>query len=306
MHPSQERARAWGVAALALAVAAAMLFVPLPRAYAGGWRWHLLNFGHVPLFAGLTVALWRACGKVWYRPVVLALGLAGVAELVQPLVGRSGDLPDFLRGAAGVLVAGVGLRVAEGPATWGRWLGHGLIMVGLVAYPIYESGPTLWDAVEGYLDFPVLADLSDPGQLRRWESDQASLRCAADPLRSGAVAGRIEFRPGDRPYPSVTLTHVVRDFTAYRRLRWEFVVEGEPVTLVFSLRGAPNASGRTSHFQYSRTFTVGEHIADMDLFDAALLARPDELDRGEVAWSQLFVVKPARVQVVYLRKVWLE
>jgi hypothetical protein len=297
---------AWAVAGLALGASAVLLFVPLPRSFEGGWRSTLQNLGHVPLFALLTVALWPVCRRRWYPPALLALVLAALVEVVQPFVGRSGELEDFLLGAAGIGAAACALRALEGPRTRPRLALHGLAALALVAAPLLEAGPVLLDAAEGFLDFPTLADFEAPRRLGRWDCRQADLDRAERPDRTPPFAGRVVFLPGPADYPSVQLRHVRRDFTGYRRLCWSFTVIGEPLTLVFSLRGGPDATGRTSHYQFGRTLPPGDHVVAMDLQEAALLARPRALDVGDLWWSQLFVVRPAEARAIELWRVWLE
>jgi hypothetical protein len=306
MPPARARLTAWITAGLALAATALLLLLPLPRRLEGGCRGDLMNLGHVPLFAGLTFGLWAVCGRRWYPPALLSLALAGLAEVVQPSVGRTGDFADFLRGAAGCLAAASLLRAAEGRRSGPRLTLHALVALALVAIPVFEVGPTLVDAAEGFADFPTLADFDAPRRLRRWECHQAGLQLVRRADRSPPFALRIEFRPGPSPYPSATLQHISRDFTGYRHLCWSFTVEGEPLTLVFSLRGGPDEAGVTSHHQFGRTFPPGDHVARMELPDAALLARPGSLDLGDLWWSQLFVVRPAEPRVILLWRVWLE
>src|SRR4051812_41449700 len=104
-NPQQGRRRGSGAglaaAGLALGAAALLLLCPLPRDWEGGWRGQSFDLGHVPLFAALTAALWRGRGGAWYVPVLPALALAALPEVVQPYFGRSGSLADFLRGGAG-------------------------------------------------------------------------------------------------------------------------------------------------------------------------------------------------------------
>src|SRR5262245_48642774 len=99
MPPKRKRGIVWILPALILATATLLLLVPLPRQFDSGWRAQLLDFGHVPLFALLTLALWPVCSKRWYPPALITLALAALVEVVQTFVGRSGDVPDFLRGS---------------------------------------------------------------------------------------------------------------------------------------------------------------------------------------------------------------
>jgi hypothetical protein len=50
------------------------------------------------------------------------------------------------------------------------------------------------------------------------------------------------------------LERIEHDFRGYHQLCWWSIVEDESVTLVFSLRGGPAASGQTTHFQFAGSF----------------------------------------------------
>lgn len=300
------RAAGLAVAGAAVAATAMLLLAPLPRAWEGGWRGQLLDLGHVPLFATLTLTLGREGGGRWHWPTLLALTLAALAEVAQPFLGRSGSVADFLRGAAGVLAAATLLRAARGPRTWPRLVGHGLAALALVALPVGLEAPKLLDAAEGLRDFPTLADFRADRRLLRWECQQAMLTRVEAPGNPGERAGRLEFRPGPAPYPGATLEHVVRDLRDYRCLCWSFVVEGGPLTLTFSVRGGPDSGGVTSHYQFGREYGPGEHTAVMDLSRAARLGEEGPLDLADLSWSQVFAVRPREATSVYLLRVWVE
>jgi hypothetical protein len=294
------------LAALALAGAGALLLVPLPAHWHGGWRGRLFDLGHVPLFAALTALLGRALGGGWLRPTFLAVAAAALGEVAQLLVGRSASLSDFLLGASGALAAGLVLRAGERPAARLRLAAHSLAALALVAAACAGPAPRLIDAAEGFADFPTLADFRTPRQMHRWRCEQAELVRVPDPDHPGRFVGRLTFRPGPADYPGAMLEHIVRDAGDHRRLCWSFTVEGEPLTLVFSLRGGPDAAGVTSHYQVGHTFGPGTHRAEIDLALAAARARPDPLDHADLWWSQVFVDRPARPRVIYLHRVWLE
>jgi hypothetical protein len=90
-------------------VTARLLRLPLPAGWSGGWRSTLLDFGHVPLFAGVVLA-WAVPGRPVWRAALLAVVLAGAAEVVQALVGRTADRGDFARGVLGALAGAIAVR----------------------------------------------------------------------------------------------------------------------------------------------------------------------------------------------------
>jgi hypothetical protein len=294
------------VAGLALAGTALLLLCPLPAAWEGGWRSQFFDLGHVPLFAGLTLVFWWVFRGPWYWPILPALAVAGLAEVVQESVGRSGNVADFLRGGAGILAAAFLIRAATGPRSWRRLVTQGLLVAALVAGPVIELGPRVLDAAEGYHDFPTLSDFRTSRQLLRWSCQQAELIRVPDPDHPGSFAGRITFLPGPDIFPGVALEHVCRDFTGYQRLCWSFTVEEGPLTLVFSLRGGPDGNRETSHFQFAQTFGSGVHQAKMDLNRAAARAQPATLDMSWLWCSQVFIVRAGEPHAIHLHRVWLE
>jgi hypothetical protein len=217
---------------LGLGLTAALLLLPLPDWCQGDWQARLLDFGHVPLFAALTLLLWACLGPGLWRPVLIAVALAGAAEVAQGWVGgRTPDALDFLRGSLGALAAAAGVGAWRARAFPTRAAGFLLLAAALLAWPVLEAAPPLLGAYEGARDFPTLADFRRPRELLRWECRQASLARVADPSRPGSWAGRLELFPGPDSYPSGTLRPVVRDFTGYRRLCCAFRVSEGPFEL---------------------------------------------------------------------------
>ena len=303
-------APAWGrrlvLLLLPVALTAALLLVPLPRAWHGGWRSTLFDLGHVPLFVALTLALGVILRVRWYWPVLLAIVIAGLGEWLQSFVSRSADVMDFLRGAASALAAGTVLRAWQGPRTRARLALHGLAALAFLAWPIANTAPRLLDAYEGWRAFPTLADFDAPRRLLRWGCQQATLERVPSAQFPGKWDARLEFHPGPERYPGAGLEHVLRDFSGYRRICWAFTVEGEPLTLHFSLRGDPKRQADTPHYDSEQTFSPGTHVATIDLAVAADRARPGRLDLSQVWRSLVFVIEPDRRRTVYLHRVWLE
>lgn len=297
----------WGLLRyLIFAAACLLLFLPLPPWLDGGWRSTLLDLGHVPLFALLTVTLARVLGCRWYHAVGIGVLLAAGVELAQSVTGRSASWTDLGYGTAGVLSAGVLLRAAEWRArsmSRSRLLGHAMVALTLTALPVLHAAPGLLDAAEGVASFPVLADFRSESQLRRWICRQARLSRAK---QGDSIVGRLEFLPGAEDYPGAQLEHVLRDFRGYDRLCWALTVENEAVTLAFSLRSGPDRSGRTRHYQFQRRLEPGEHVVEMDLLTAAAHGEEGQLDLANLWYSQLFVVRPTEPRAVQVRRVWLE
>jgi hypothetical protein len=290
-----------------LGVTAALLLVPLPGSWRGIWQSKLLDLAHVPLFAALTCFLWALSRAGVFWPVVIAVVVAGLAELLQDLTGRTGDLSDFLRGALGALAAGVGIAAWQRRRAGGGWWVAGVgLAAGLLIWPLVDALPTLVDAAEGARDFPTLADFQTQRQLLRWRCRQAELTRTADPVEHGSWVGRLDFFPGPQAYPYGALRPIRRDFRAYRELCCSFTVAQGPTELVVSLRSGSGEPATTTHYQEQRPYPTGIHLLRLNLAAIAAKARPYPLDLSDVWIIQFFLDRPETPHRLDLHRIWLE
>jgi hypothetical protein len=291
---------------LATGVVGALLLVPLPSAWGGIWQSKLLDFGHVPLFGALALTLWLLLGPSLIWPVGLSLSEAGLAEIFQQLVGRTGDWLDFVRGGLGIFAA------AAAVAAWQYrrkplWLlGGSVASVGLLAWPVWDAGPYLLDAYEGYRAFPVLAEFRTDRELLRWICRQATITRTPDPSDPDSSGATLEFREGSARYPNGRLLPILRDYRAYRWLCCSFTVEQAPLNLVTSVRDGADAEGRTSHFQHGRRYEPGNFLVRIDLREGARAAYPRPLDLSDVWVIQFFTPTPKEAGTLRLQRIWLE
>ena len=299
MEDKTPRPGARPIALIAVVVAAGLLFAPTSVARLGVWRDRLLDFGHVPLFAALLLALRAGFGPPLRGPLLVTIGLAALAEIVQPCLGRSGGWIDFLRGALGALAAAAAVRAWELRRSRYRAVARAVLAAALLVWPVVEAAPYLADTVEGRRTFPVLADFSADREMLRWECDQAA-------VTREHGGGRLEFFPGPGAFSSAALRPVVADFSGYRWLCYEFRVTGAPLDLVTSLRTGTSASDRTTHTDVARTCAVGTHVARVDLAAMAARGRPEPLDLADVRSVILFVVRTREPRDIALTRIWLE
>jgi hypothetical protein len=288
---------------LAIALAAALLLVPLPGAWRGLWQSKVLDLGHVPLFALLTVLVWRRLGPGVLGPIAIAVGLAAAGEVLQGLVGRSAGLRDFVRGALGALAAGAGIAAWQArlrPAQAFGWL---LAVAALIAWPLYDAVPYLIDAWEGSRDFPVLAQFRTERELLRWQWRQAEM--TRIPAAEGGAA-RVTFLPGPESYPYAALRPIRRDLRGYREVCFSLTVPGESLELVISLRSGSGDPDATTHYQEPRRLSRGPHVIRLDLAEVAPKANPRPLDLDDLWIIQLFLEHPQQARTIELHRVWVE
>lgn len=292
-----------GLVLLPVAGSLALLLLPLPPGWLGIWQGQLLDFGHVPLFAVLVLVLRVELGPSLWRPLLAAIALAAVVEIIQPWFGRKADGIDFLRGALGALAATAAICAGTARRRVVR-IGFAALAVGLVAWPVVEVAPYFADTIEGQRAFPVLADFSTERELLRWECSQATLAPAADGT-PGACEARLDFDPGPHEYPSAALRPAVADFRNYQWLCAEFRVDS-PVEFAISVRTGMRAGDRTTHTDVSQTYAVGTHVARLNLTALALRGRPEPLNLADVRWVVFFTNRLQERRTLILRRVWLE
>src|SRR5262245_58770292 len=284
------RTKALGTAA-ALALVTGLLLMPLPRRWEGPWQSKLFDLGHVPLFFALTLFLWRMLNRSWAWALGIALGLGGLAELVQDYFGRTGNLLDFVRDVIGAALAVVVVHAWQGPRTALRLAGHAAAVVALLAWLVADAAPRLLDAREGYRAFPTLADFATDGQMIRWECRQATLRRVPDPEQPSGWSARLELLTGPREYPGAIFQPVVRDWSGRRRLCTSFTVPEGPLLVVLSVRGHNGAGSSSTHYDFGETYAAGTHTVRLDLDKVARKARPGRLDLSAIHEVLVFTIR---------------
>jgi len=287
-----------------------VLLMPLPGHWSGPWQGKILDLGHVPLFGVLTLMLWTWLGPRLWRPVAVAVALAGLTEILQqisqPWLGRRGEFQDFLYGALGSLAAGAAIGAWQNRSHPVRVSGFVLVMAGALAWPMVDTVPYGVDAYEGIRAFPILADFSTERQMLRWRWRQSDMSRIATPNAADGWAGRIDFHPGPYPYPYGALRPILRDLRAYGWLCCSFAVEGGPLEVVISLRSGSGQEGETTHYQVQRTYPTGDNLARLNLAAIAPKAEPLPLDLSDVWIIQFFMVRPEKTHSIQVYRVWLE
>jgi hypothetical protein len=230
--------------------------------------------------------------------LLVALGLAGLAEVAQPLVGRTGDRMDFVRGCVGALAAATGVRAWQSRRFPARCTGYAALTLVLLVGPVVEVAPYVADTVEGHRAFPVLADFPTDRALLRWEFDQVAHAHTGEGVR-------LEFLPGPGEYASAALRPIRSDFGGYRWLCAEFRVLDGPLDLALSVRTGAGAGG-TTHVDVGQKYASGAHVVRLDLVVLAERGRPSRLDLSAIRSVIFFVLQPRESRAIVLTRVWLE
>ena len=189
--------------------ATALLLFPVPVPPAGRlWQSAGAAF-HVLLYAGLAWILGRslsARSRSW--PLFFGLmAFAAAVEWLQPRVGRSAELADWLWG-----VGGTGCICATGNRAWKVWL-RWFPVLGLCLLPLAWELTLLRMEVRA---FPVLADSRALWSRRGWELNSVQT------ARANPSGFRVEADSDEgarRPYPGLFRRPACPDWRSLRALR---------------------------------------------------------------------------------------
>lgn len=280
-----------GSGALLVLATAALLFLPLGDGYRALWYSAALDAGHVPLFGLLTFLGGKYC---WPRhPIVvvtLAAAMACLAEIIQPLVGRSGSWRDLAYG-----IIGIGIAMVRLPSSRPLWQRLAVSAI-LAAWPIAETCPLLLDAGWAWASFPMLAGDDSPWERRRWLLQNVQMS-----REKSAV--RLAFGP-DRRGSSAVLLPVVRDWRAYESLEVDFSFEGEPLLFLISVRDGKRLPPELPRFDLWRRYPPGRHHVRIDLSELERGGRFPPIDLQHIQSLHL-VAYSEHPQVVDLHRIQL-
>jgi hypothetical protein len=289
------------------AFVAVALFWPLPNDYRAPWTTSLMDLLHVPLFAGVTWALFGVLGRRLGWACGLAVALAAVGELGQSLVGRTASLADLARGVLGVVTAAVVLRWLRVRPVHPRQLAGALLVVIAVAgWAGYHYGPVFLDTFRAYRSFPELADFRFRGAVARWRTESAIVRrIAADGVKQTWV-GELEFIPNERDASGIILFPVVSDWSAYRTLRCELSFRGEPLDVWLSIRDGRQVRRPQRRFEWQARLAAGRHTVRIDLDAVAKGEEFAPIDLTRVQSFHFGLAGLRQPRTVLLERIFLE
>jgi hypothetical protein len=216
----------------ATATLIALFFVPSWGRSSGRISSYSTDLAHYPLFAtvaAILLYLWpRHRTAVAKAGVVsgIAVSLALLIEVFQPLAGRSAALGDVLLGTAGsfsVVAVYLGLRIASPHGR--RWL---VAMAGLLL--LLSVSPLLMVVLDRWVahrSFPLIDSFERPAEVSRWVADGCALTQVEDHATQGRFAMRMEILPSDEKYPGAVIADGTMDWRGFRQLTLDVHLEGE-------------------------------------------------------------------------------
>lgn len=132
---------------------------------------HLLLFGFVALvFYNIFLAVEGMASRRYVSALVVSMLLALLVEEVQPFVGRTASLEDFINGGFGILIALSGLWLWNQQDTRTLKLFYFLVSVLIVVNALRPAWHE-WKVISWRdANFPVLADFEDEIELSLWRT----------------------------------------------------------------------------------------------------------------------------------------
>jgi len=297
-----------------LLVSSAFFFVGVPGDLIARSAQRAWDLGHVAFFFAATVVWikwgWRSktesSVRLWSLVLVCVTLIGLGVEVVQVLLGRSGDFSDLLRNIVGAVLAlaFLGTDVTR-QARWTQTALRAaalLLLLGAVS-PLFLA---LSDEISASRAFPVLADFETPFQLSRWDSDVV-LSVERDTVREGAGALRVplstaryskaslEFFPGNWSGASVLLASVFNP---------------DPQALTLNLRVHDewhDEHGQSYADRFNSKFTITAVWNDLriQISDIEVGPRDRVMDLSKIAGLSFFTVELAEPRTIFIDQVVL-
>jgi VanZ family protein len=188
----------------------------------GGGVYHafveaVTDAGHFPAFFLLALLIFAALSRSGLPPaqricatLIPALLFAFLIEVIQPLVGRNGEMSDFYRGSLGALFAALAVALWRLPRSSTRVLLltlhilSFLFLLLIFSLPAYGEFRALqWRSA----NFPLLGCFTDNHELRLWRPIGAATKRAIAPAASdnrecGTLS--VQTKNGDVSYPGAS------------------------------------------------------------------------------------------------------
>lgn len=297
------RAR-WPVLFLLVTVLS-FFFIPAWGRTSGRLTAYGQDWAHFPLFAGIAVMLlvvWPRRRTALAKAGVvagMALLMALLVEIIQPLAGRSAALSDLLIGAAGSLAAVsvyMGLRTTSFQARRSLVATAGLLMLA-AAMPMLLM---LMDRVAAGRAFPLLDSFERPVESTRWRSDGCQLERVEEHATHGNYALRLSVPRDPDRYPGAYLNDGAMDWRGYRQLNLDVFLEGDNARgLVIRVDDRLGASLK-DRAQMTFDLKPGPNRVALDITSFAVTPGGQPLELGRIASVGIFLVGARAGDAVYL------
>jgi len=275
----------------------------------------LYDFGHVPLFGLVSLALLRllrgsgrpggdaaAHAAAGMLTLLLGYGVECAQTLIPGKQFETGDLFHDALGAAGFLSVSYVCTHREIPSAARRavWITVSALM--LAAF-LPAAAATL-DAVHAIRDFPAIASFERSSELSRWGVTDATIRSSEEHSTDGSRSLEVRLRPAESP--GICTQNLLRDWSRYDLLRLDLYLPGDhPLSL--TVRIEDEAHNQRYEDRYNGPFTLhpGPNRLEIPLIEIAGAPQGRKMDLSSVSSLCLFSYQLRRDQTLFVDNIRL-
>ncbi len=275
----------------------------------------IFDAGHFPLLGVFTavcfvlLAVGRFARFRLGAAVLLGLLAALAVELVQPWIGRTSSVRDFLIGLLGVFTTATAVWVWRRPGI-GLRLFHVVVVAVLAMMVLQPTWHEFQAARWRRQHFPLLADFEDPVELRLWSprgnslSVPSTMTSSAD--RSSFGEGSLKIQTARGQYGGALYTAGRQDWEDFGSLVFDLYNPGKPFSLLLRIDDSGDCTQRESRF--NRDFTVESGWSSFRVAVSDIREGPKhrELNMSEIARVILVARRSSTPRIFYLDHVRLE
>jgi|GEM_PF-759123 len=261
----------------------------------------LMDAGHLPLFGVMACAILfslmiKENGVLQARHFVLAGGLtifvAGLVEILQPLVDRDPSYLDFVNGAIGAILGLAGVIVFSNRTSLAAKLCY---FVALFFGTLLAIGPYLELAKASSarkLSFPLLSDFEDPADLIFWtplgSSTSEKTEIAQSQTRSFSGDNSLKVSLGRDPWPGIAFYPPELSWRDFSTLHLAIFSDSEELTLTIRIDDQQDCSSLEKRFNKRFALRSGWNKILISTEEIALGPKNRELDLDSIRKILIF------------------
>ena len=295
--------------AAVLALLMILLLIPVPPV--GTVINSIGDMLHAPLFACLSLALFRLLHQRWSKSVsitaaiswILASAVAALPELLQLLTGRTPSSQDLFADICGV---SIGVFVAIAVASPQRRRRVTFLLAAAIVLAIAISRPVsiLIDVARQHSEFPVLGSFERTSETSRWTAKESQIQRVSEHATSGNWSLQVDLHPGI--YPGTSLPHLPADWSEFDELTTDIWLDGsEPLRIVVKVTDRSHNNEHEDRFQRGFVLKPGANHLRIPLGDIQNAPLHRQLELQRVATLSYFTVRLASPRTLFLDNVYL-
>lgn len=267
----------WGLV-LALFAVTPLLFVSTPD-WLGGYTGRAINnLGHIPLFAVVSLFLYRLLA---FRPLtkwllitaMVAVTGTGV-EYLQTWVGRNASWDDVLRNLLGAWLALSWLSARSGPIIAARVV-TSIAALSQLVFTV-AVGATEYQVLR---QLPVIANFETPFEEKRWHRDRAVR--SQEHVTEGKYSLKIHFNTNR--WSPAELGLLPRDWRGYDHLKFDiFNPDTEDLRILLRIDDLNRNWYETDRYNTWLDLKPGWNYLEISLDEVRLAPKDRELDMSQI------------------------